>query len=110
MIAPSVSPLPFPPLVSPPIPKKHDIVAAIIAVGYKVNSERALQFRKWATTIVEEFAVKGYTMDDQRLKSGGSVLTERYFEEQLQRVREIRLSEQVLPEDHRHAHHAPVGR
>lgn len=72
---------------------QHYSLAAIIAVGYKVNSERAVQFRKWATTIVEEFAVKGYTMDDERLKSGGSVLTERYFEEQLQRVREIRLSE-----------------
>lgn len=72
---------------------QHYNLAAIIAVGYKVNSDRAVQFRKWATTIVEEFAIKGYTMDDERLKSGGSVLTERYFEEQLQRVREIRLSE-----------------
>jgi hypothetical protein len=72
---------------------RHYNLAAIIAVGYKVNSERAVQFRKWATTIVEEFTVKGYAMDDERLKSGGSVLTEKYFEEQLQRVREIRLSE-----------------
>ncbi|MDR2689133.1 MAG: virulence RhuM family protein [Azoarcus sp.] len=72
---------------------QHYSLAAIIAVGYKVNSERAVQFRKWATTIVEEFAVKGYTMDDERLKSGGSILTEKYFEEQLQRIREIRLSE-----------------
>lgn len=72
---------------------QHYSPAAIIAVSYRVNSERAVQFRKWATTIVEEFAVEGYTMDDQRLKSGGSVLTERYFEEQPQRVREIRLSE-----------------
>jgi hypothetical protein len=72
---------------------KHYSLAAIIAVGYKVNSERAVQFRKWATTIVEEFAVKGYAMDDERLKQGGSILTEKYFEEQLQRVREIRLSE-----------------
>ena len=72
---------------------KHYNLAAIIAVGYKVNSERAVQFRKWATGIVEEFAVKGYAMDDQRIKRGGSVLTEQYFEEQLQRVREIRLSE-----------------
>lgn len=72
---------------------KHYNLAAIIAVGYKVNSERAVQFRKWATGIVEEFAIKGYTMDDDRLKSGGSILTEQYFEEQLQRVREIRLSE-----------------
>ena len=72
---------------------QHYSLAAIIAVGYKVNSERAVQFRKWATGIVEEFAVKGFAMDDERLKSGGSVLTEKYFEEQVQRVREIRLSE-----------------
>jgi len=72
---------------------RHYNLAAIIAVGYKVNSERAVQFRKWATSIVEEFAVKGFAMDDERLKSGGSVLTEKYFEEQVQRVREIRLSE-----------------
>ncbi|PTN38514.1 cell filamentation protein Fic [Desulfonatronum sp. SC1] len=72
---------------------KHYNLAAIIAVGYKVNSERAVQFRKWATTIIEEFTIKGYTMDDERLKSGGSILTNQYFEEQLQRIREIRLSE-----------------
>ncbi len=72
---------------------RHYNLAAIISVGYKVNSERAVQFRKWATGIVEEFAIKGFAMDDERLKSGGSVLTEKYFEEQLQRVREIRLSE-----------------
>ena len=72
---------------------KHYKLAAIIAVGYKVNSERAVQFRKWATTIIEEFAIKGYAMDDERLKSGGSMLSDQYFEEQLQRIREIRLSE-----------------
>jgi hypothetical protein len=72
---------------------QHYNLAAIIAVGYKVNSERAVQFRKWATTIVEEFAIKGFAMDDERLKSGGSVLSDKYFEEQLQRIREIRLSE-----------------
>jgi hypothetical protein len=72
---------------------QHYNLAAIIAVGYKVNSERAVQFRKWATTVVEEFTVKGYAMDDERIKSGGSILTEKYFEEQLQRIREIRLSE-----------------
>ncbi|MDD2603833.1 MAG: RhuM family protein [Desulfobacteraceae bacterium] len=72
---------------------KHYNLAAIIAVGYKVNSERAVQFRKWATSIIEEFTIKGYAMDDERLKSGGSILTDRYFEEQLQRIREIRLSE-----------------
>jgi hypothetical protein len=72
---------------------KHYKLAAIIAVGYKVNSERAVQFRKWATTIIEEFTIKGYTMDDERLKSGGSILNDQYFEEQLQRIREIRFSE-----------------
>jgi hypothetical protein len=72
---------------------KHYNLAAIIAVGYKVNSERAVQFRKWATSIVEEFTIKAYAMDDERIKRGGSVLTGQYFEEQLQRIREIRLSE-----------------
>ena len=72
---------------------KHYNLSAIIAVGYKVNSERAVQFRKWATAIIREFTIKGYTMDDERLKNDGSVLGKRYFEEQLQRIREIRLSE-----------------
>lgn len=71
----------------------HYKLPAIIAVGYKVNSERAVQFRKWATTIIEEFTIKAYVMDDERLKRGGSILTDRYFEEQLQRIREIRISE-----------------
>ena len=72
---------------------KHYSLAAIIAVGYKVNSERAVQFRKWATAIVESFTIKGFAMDDERLKNDGSVLSKQYFEEQLQRIREIRLSE-----------------
>ena len=72
---------------------KHYKLSAIIAVGYKVRSERAVQFRKWATAIIEEFTIKGYTMDDERLKSGGSILSDHYFEEQLQRIREVRLSE-----------------
>ena len=72
---------------------QHYKLPAIIAVGYKVNSERAVQFRKWATGIIEAFTIKAYAMDDERIKSGGSILTERYFEEQLQRIREIRLSE-----------------
>lgn len=72
---------------------KHYSLAAIIAVGYKVNSERAVQFRKWATTIVKEFTIKAYVMDDERIKAGGTLLTDKYFEEQLQRVREIRASE-----------------
>ena len=72
---------------------KHYNLAAIIAVGYKVNSERAVQFRKWATTIIESFTIKGFAMDDERLKNDGSILGKQYFEEQLQRIREIRLSE-----------------
>jgi hypothetical protein len=72
---------------------QHYNLAAIIAVGYKVNSERAVQFRKWATTIIEQFTIKGYAMDDERLKNDGSILGRKYFEEQLQRIREIRLSE-----------------
>jgi hypothetical protein len=72
---------------------QHYSLPAIIAVGYKVNSERAVQFRKWATGIIEQFTIKAYVMDDERIKAGGSVLTEQYFEEQLQRIREIRISE-----------------
>ncbi len=72
---------------------KHYNLSAIVAVGYKVNSERAVQFRKWATAIIESYTIKGFAMDDERLKNDGSVLTKRYFEEQLQRIREIRLSE-----------------
>ena len=71
----------------------HYNLSATIAVGYKVNSERAVQFRKWATTVVREYTIKGFAMDDERLKEGGTVLTKQYFEEQLQRVREIRLRE-----------------
>jgi hypothetical protein len=72
---------------------QHYNLSAIIAVGYKVNSERAVQFRKWATNIVEEFSIKGFAMDDERLKNDGSILGKKYFEEQLERIREIRLSE-----------------
>jgi len=72
---------------------KHYCLDAIIAVGYKVNSERAVQFRKWATHILKDFAIQGWAMDDERLKNGGSILTKDYFERQLQRIREIRMSE-----------------
>jgi hypothetical protein len=71
----------------------HYNLSAIIAVGYKVNSERAVQFRKWATGIIKEYTIKAYVMDDERLKNDGSLLGKKYFEEQLQRIREIRLSE-----------------
>lgn len=72
---------------------KHYNLQMTIAVGFKVNNERAVQFRKWANQIVKDYTIKGFAMDDERLKSGGTILTEQYFEEQLQRVREIRLSE-----------------
>ncbi len=72
---------------------QHYSLAAIIAVGYKVNSERAVQFRKWASGIIKSFTIKGFAMDDERLKNDGTILGKKYFEEQLQRIREIRLSE-----------------
>ncbi len=72
---------------------QHYNLSGIIAVGYKVNSERAVQFRKWATGIIKEFTIKAYVMDDERLKNDGTILGKKYFEEQLQRIREIRLSE-----------------
>lgn len=72
---------------------QHYNLSAIIAVGYKVNSEKAVMFRKWATQIVQEFTIKGFAMDDERLKNNGTLLGKKYFEEQLQRIREIRLSE-----------------
>lgn len=71
----------------------HYNLSAIIAVGNKVDSPRAIQFRKWANHIIEEYTVKGFAMDDERLKNFGTVLTKDYFKEQLERVREIRLSE-----------------
>ncbi len=71
----------------------HYNLSAIIAVGYKVNSERAVQFRKWATGIIKEYTIKAYAMDDERLKNDGTILGKTYFEEQLARIREIRLSE-----------------
>jgi hypothetical protein len=72
---------------------EHYNLQAIIALGFKVNNERAVQFRKWANAIVKDYTIQGWVMDVARLKSGGSVLTEDYFERQLQKIREIRLSE-----------------
>lgn len=65
----------------------------IIAVGFKVNNQRAVRFRVWANQIVEQYTIKGWAMDEERLKNGGTVLTKKYFEEQLERIREIRISE-----------------
>ena len=71
---------------------EHYNLQMIIAVGFKVNSERAVQFRKWVNQIAKEYTIKGWVMDDERLKRG-AYLTDKYFEEQLARVREIRASE-----------------
>ena len=71
----------------------HYNLQMIIAVGFKVNSERAVQFRKWVNDIAKEYTIKGFAMDDERLKNDGSILTKKYFEEQLERIREIRSSE-----------------
>ena len=71
----------------------HYNLAVTIAVGFKVNNERAVQFRKWANVIVKEFTIKGWVMDEERLKNGGTVLTKEYFEKQLEKIREIRMSE-----------------
>ncbi len=70
----------------------HYSLEMIIAVGFKVNSERAVQFRKWVNTIAREYTIKGWIMDAERLKHG-TYLTDRYFDEQLERIREIRASE-----------------
>ena len=72
---------------------KHYNLQMIIAVGFKVNNERAVQFRKWANGIVKDYTIKGWVMDDERLKNGGSVLTVEYFDRLLEQIREIRLSE-----------------
>ena len=71
---------------------KHYSLQMIIAVGFKVNSERAVQFRKWVNQIAKDYTIKGWGMDDERLKRG-TYLTEKYFDEQLERIREIRASE-----------------
>ena len=66
---------------------------AIISVGYRVNSYQATQFRIWATKTLKEFIIKGFVLDDERLKQGGTVFGKDYFDELLERIREIRASE-----------------
>jgi hypothetical protein len=72
---------------------KHYNLHMIIAVGFKVNNERAVQFRKWANQIVKDYTIQGWVMDKERLKNDGSILTKEYFEKQLAVIREIRMSE-----------------
>lgn len=69
---------------------------AIISVGYRVNSRRATQFRIWATNILKEYMIKGFAMDDERLKQGRTVFGKDYFRELLERVRSIRASERRI--------------
>jgi hypothetical protein len=66
---------------------------AIISVGYRVNSKQATQFRIWATKTLKEFIIKGFVLDDERLKQGNQVFGKDYFDELLERIREIRASE-----------------
>src|SRR3989338_3895964 len=73
---------------------KHYNLDAILAVGYRVRSEKGTQFRKWATERLREYLIKGFTMDDERLKQGGG--RARYFQELLQRIRDIRSSERMF--------------
>ena len=70
----------------------HYSLQMIIAVGFKVNNRRAVQFRKWAGQIVKDYTIQGWTMDSERLKKG-HMFTDEYFARQLQQIREIRLSE-----------------
>ena len=72
---------------------KHYNLQMIIAVGFKVNSERAVQFRKWVNQIAKDYTIKGWALDSDRLKNGGSILTKDYFKRLLEEIREIRISE-----------------
>lgn len=71
----------------------HYNLQMIIAVGFKVNNDRAVQFRKWANSVVKDYTIQGWAIDDERLKNGSSLLTKEYFDHLLERIREIRLSE-----------------
>jgi hypothetical protein len=71
----------------------HYNLQAIIAVSFKIENERAVQFRKWANQIVKAYTIQGWVMDVERLKHGGTILNNEFFERQLEQIREIRLSE-----------------
>lgn len=72
---------------------QHYNLQMIIAVGFKVNSQRAVQFRKWVNKIAKDYTIQGWVLDSERLKNGGSVLTKEYFSRLLEEIREIRMSE-----------------
>lgn len=71
----------------------HYNLQMIIAVGFKVNSQRAVQFRKWVNKIAKDYTIQGWVLDSERLKNGGSILTKEYFSRLLEEIREIRMSE-----------------
>jgi hypothetical protein len=73
---------------------------AIISVGYRVNSQSATRFRIWATSVLREYLVKGFAMDDDRLKQGESLFNKDYFDELIDRIREIRASERRFSIDY----------
>ncbi len=73
---------------------EHYNLDAILAVGYRIRSARGTQFRRWATERLREYLVKGFTMDDERLKNPDQGV---YFDQLLERIRDIRSSEKVLP-------------
>ena len=72
---------------------EHYNLQMIIAVGFKVNSDRAVQFRKWINQIAKDYTIKGWVLDSERFKNGGSILTKEYFNRLLEEIREIRISE-----------------
>ena len=83
-------------LITAPDGKKYNVkhynLQVVIALGFKIDNEKAIAFRKWANQIVSEYTIKGWVMDVPRLKDG-SPITDKYFERQLERIREIRMSE-----------------
>ncbi len=74
----------------------HYNLDMIISLGYRVNTKEATRFRQWATRIIKEFSIKGFALDDERLKQGGQLFGKDYFQELLERIREIRVSERLF--------------
>ena len=75
---------------------KYYNLDAIISVGYRINSKKATAFRIWATNVLKEYMIKGFAMDDDRLKQGTSLFGNDYFKELLERIRDIRSSEKIF--------------
>ena len=78
------------------VPTQFYSLDAIISVGYRVNSKKATNFRIWATSVLKEYMIKGFAMDDERLKQGRTAFGKDYFKELLERVRSIRASERRI--------------